>query len=318
MKIQLSRFTIIRKLLDRIYTFYRRKQSKKTIYNYVSTNDGWIKYGAKVVDSNDDLFDPYRCIGAAKLISVSNRTKNSIEIYDISNPFHLKKYITALTSGGQDKWDEKVNRAMVMKKNNKWLMWYTGQNGKNSSIGLAVSEDGSSYTRYSYNPILIAEEKYEKNSVMNPCVIWDDDENLFKMWYSAGDQFEPDVICYATSQDGIDWVKHKENPIFTKGEDLYDRMKVGGGEIIKDNEKYTLYYIGYETLDNARICCAYSRDGVTNWERSLNNPLISPSKGQWDSDAVYKPCVIQTNQGLLMFYNARKRNYETIGVAYKK
>ena len=34
------------------------------------------------------------------------------------------------------------------------------------------------------------------------------------MWYSGGDQYEPNAIGYATSRDGLKWSKHENNPIF--------------------------------------------------------------------------------------------------------
>ena len=30
------------------------------------------------------------------------------------------------------------------------------------------------------------------------------------MWYSGGEQYEPDAIGYATSKDGIDWTKCRD------------------------------------------------------------------------------------------------------------
>ena len=74
-------------------------------------------------------------------------------------------------------------------------MWYTGQSRNNSAIGIATSDDGIRFTRMQQKPILVPSEPYEKGSVMNPCVLWDKDEKIFKMWYAAGEQFEPDVLA---------------------------------------------------------------------------------------------------------------------------
>ncbi len=49
---------------------------------------------------------------------------------------------------------------------------------------------------------------------MCPRVIWDARLELFRMWYSGGEQYEPDAIGYATSADGMHW---RRNGQFTEG-----------------------------------------------------------------------------------------------------
>ena len=44
-------------------------------------------------------------------------------------------------------------------------------------------------------------------AVMCPSVIWDGQARLFRMWYSGGEQNEPNAIGYATSPDGLTWKK---------------------------------------------------------------------------------------------------------------
>jgi hypothetical protein len=34
------------------------------------------------------------------------------------------------------------------------------------------------------------------------------------MWYSGGEQYEPDAIGYATSSDRVAWTKAAANPVF--------------------------------------------------------------------------------------------------------
>ena len=47
---------------------------------------------------------------------------------------------------------------------------------------------------------------------MCPDVLWDDQAKLFRMWYSGGEQYEPDAIGYATSPDGDAWSKRPAIP----------------------------------------------------------------------------------------------------------
>lgn len=197
-------------------------------------------------------------------------------------------------------------------------MWYTGMNNAESRIGLAVSKDGINFKRSLHNPVLLPELDFENKSVMNPCVLWDEQKNLFRMWYSGGEKYEPDVICYAESKDGVSWAKNTA-PVLTKGLEEYDKYKVGGCDVHKTANGYVMYYIGYQNLDNARICKATSKDGI-NWRRSTSNPIISPSKDKWDSEACYKPAFYYSKKEnkSYIFYNGRKGHTETIGFAYKE
>lgn len=136
------------------------------------------------------------------------------------------------------------------------------------------------------------------------------------MWYSAGETYEPNVINYAVSSDGINW-KKRNTPVLEKGSAEWEKDRIGGCQVIKDADEYTIYYIGYQNIDLARICYAQSKDGI-NWIRPQNNLLLSPSADSWDSDAVYKPSVVSYKGQKLLFYNGHKGGGEYIGLATKK
>ena len=150
-------------------------------------------------------------------------------------------------------------------------MYYTGQYNGISKIGLAFSDDGYNFVKYNNNPVLEPEFDFEKQSVMNPHVIYDKEENLFKMWYSAGETYEPDVICYATSKDGITWKKYEKNPIFTPNPKKMslDWFKIGGCDVHKiSNQKYITCDF---TQNNIYLCNKiYKPFGVfNNWGYKL-------------------------------------------------
>ena len=216
-------------------------------------------------------------------------------------------------------WEDDINRNCVLKVDGKYKMWYTGQARGFSFIGYAESDDGIHFKRVLSEPVLISERAWEGFSVMNPCVIYEDGK--YRMWYAAGETYEPNVLAYAESSDGINWEKKKINPIFTAQEgNYYEQDRVGGCQVMKVPQMgYVMFYIGYENIDTARICGAASPDGITQWKRFKCNPLISPTEGDWDADACYKPSFLwnqDTNQWML-WYNGRKWGDECIGLALK-
>lgn len=213
-------------------------------------------------------------------------------------------------------WEDEINRNCVLKINGIYKMWYTGQARGYSYIGYAESVDGIHFERKYDEPILIPEFPWEGESVMNPCILYE--HGKYRMWYSAGETYEPNVLAYATSEDGIHWSKKRFNPIFVcEPNNIYEQARIGGCQVIKMEDEYYLFYIGYEDINTARICVAKSRDGIVQWERSPLNPIISPDAEMWDADACYKPSVIwnEEDQKWMLWYNGRRGSQEFIGFA---
>ncbi len=133
---------------------------------------------------------------------------------------------------------------------------------------------------------------------------------------SGGDQYEPDAIGYATSEDGLHWTRYPTNPIFQPDPGSpWEQHKVTAVQVEKHGEWYLMFYIGFRDVDHAQIGLARSKDGVTHWQRHPDNPIIRPGKDQWDHDACYKPCAIFDGEKWLLWYNGRHGSLEQIGVA---
>jgi len=213
-------------------------------------------------------------------------------------------------------WEHQVNRPGVVYKDGTFHLWYTGQARKRSQIGYATSNDGVNFTRRA-EPVLKAELEWEKRSVMCPHVTWNPEKKLLRMWYSGGDDYEPDAIGYATSADGVQWEKHATNPIFAADPKTpWEKKKVTACQVFKHGDWHLMFYIGFEHDSLARIGIARSRDGITGWERHPSNPIISPTRGAWDGASCYKPFAVfeKPNDRWLLWYNGRSRG-EMIGLA---
>jgi hypothetical protein len=77
-----------------------------------------------------------------------------------------------------------------------------------------------------------------------------------------------------------------------------------------------MLYIGFTDIDHARIGMARSLNGITGWERSKFNPIISRGHETWDADACYKPYAICDGKRWILWYNGRRKTEEQIGVVY--
>jgi len=195
-------------------------------------------------------------------------------------------------------------------------MWYTGQAKGKSWIGYATSPDGQKWKRMSDQPVLSPEKPWEKVAVMCPHVVYDNQEKLYRMWYSGGEQYEPNAIGYATSQDGVKWTKHEHNPIFRPDpKNAWEKDRVTACQVMRYGDGYLMFYIGFRDEQHAQIGIARSKDGITDWQRHPANPVLRPGKDKWDHDAVYKPYAIFDGRRWLLWYNGRKGGTEQIGLA---
>ena len=308
--------------------FYDCEENKR--YYQYGTAGGWKKYAGNPVFGGvyETCFDVSLLLeheGSSEQVFkmwFSWRPKRAIGYTESTDGIHWKEPVVVLKPVEGSDWEaDEINRPSVIYKDGTYQMWYSGQmhpymeDGR-SVIGFAESEDGIHWKRKE-RPVMEPGQPWEKQAIMCPHVLFDEEDKYYKMWYAAGEQFEPDVLCYAESKDGINWERYANNPILEKSNEKYDQCKVGGCDILKENDRYYMFYIGYQNVDTARVCMAESNDGIHNWVRSMDNPVISPEKKSWDADAVYKPTVVLNKQKnkLLMWYNGRKQNCERIGLA---
>lgn len=214
-------------------------------------------------------------------------------------------------------WEIIINRPVVLKRPDGYHMWYTGQAKDHSWIGYATSPDGINWKRMSDKPVLSPQIAWENAAVMCPHVIWDESANLYRMWYSGGEQYEPNAIGYATSKDGLNWMKHAANPVFTGDPAIeWEKERVTACQVEKRGDYHLMFYIGFRDIHHAQIGVARSKDGITDWQRHPSNPIVRPGFEKWDHDACYKPCAIFDGQKWLLWYNGRNRRVEQIGVVF--
>jgi len=293
---------------------------KADLSSAARTTGGWVKFGRNPVlgGTNGTCFDiSVLREREAYRMWVSWRPRRCIALVESKDGFvWTQPPQPVLGPRMESGWEDDINRPVVLKRDGKYHMWYTGQAKGHSAIGYAVSSDGVLWTRMSDKPVLAPEAAWEKGAVMCPHVIWDPVTKLYRMWYSAGDQYEPDAIGFATSRDGLSWERHAGNPVFKPDRaHPWEQHKVTGAQIEKHGDWYLMFYIGFRDVDHAQIGLARSRDGISGWQRYEANPIIRPGNGEWDHDACYKPYAIFDGQKWLLWYNGRHGGLEQIGVA---
>lgn len=283
------------------------------------TTAGWMKYPKNPVLGGNlgTCFDiSVLKEGEGYRMWFSWRPKKSIALTESKDGIEWAKPAVVLGPNDKTDWENDINRPVVIKNGDLYQMWYTGQARSKSWIGYATSTDGKTWKRESDKPVLSAEQPWEKVAVMCPHVIFDDKAKLYRMWYSGGEQYEPNAIGYATSEDGLKWNKWKLNPVFKPELGIaWEKDRVTACQVVAQNDGFLMFYIGFRDQEHAQIGVARSKDGITDWKRHPANPIIRPGMNKWDHDAVYKPYAIYDGKQWLLWYNGRKGGVEQIGLA---
>jgi predicted GH43/DUF377 family glycosyl hydrolase len=283
------------------------------------TTAGWVKHPRNPVLGGDlgTCFDISVLRDGEKYrMWFSWRAKKSVALVESPDGVQWSKPLIVLGPNEKTTWENDLNRPVVLKNGSRYQMWYTGQARGRSWIGYATSQDGKTWQRVSDKPVLAAEQSWEKVAVMCPHVLYDEPNKLYRMWYSGGEQYEPNAVGYATSRDGVRWTKHDRNPIFQP--DLHvawEKDRVTGCQVLRHGTWHWMFYIGFRDRDHAQIGLARSKDGITGWQRHPANPILRPGKDKWDHDALYKPYALFDGRRWLLWYNGRKGSVEQIGLA---
>ena len=183
--------------------------------------------------------------------------------------------------------------------------------------GLAVSDDGTNFSKHSRVPIFDRTEA-EPFSRSAPCVLVENGK--FRAWYWSCQYWSAEegwlhynnVIRYAESDDGINWKSTDHVCIAPEGPFDYT---VGRPWVIKDANVYKMWYsIRSRANVSYRIGYAESSDGLS-WERKDDEAGIAPSHEGWDSEMICHPCVVDVNAQRYLFYNGNRHGATGFGYA---
>jgi predicted GH43/DUF377 family glycosyl hydrolase len=281
-------------------------------------DSGWVKYAGNPVLGGQygTCFDICVLQEAGKYrMWVSWRPRQSVAITESGDGIHWGAPEIVLPPRSETGWEDDINRPVVVHREDGYYMWYTGQAKGHSKIGYAKSRDGIHWIRQSDKPVLESSLPWEGVAAMCPHVMWDEKERKWKMWYSAGTQYEPNAIGYATSPDGLVWEKYASNPVLAPDpSNNWESNRVSAAQVIHWKGWYYAFYIGFRDIDHAQIGMARSKNGITDWIKHADNPIVRPTPDGWDADACYKPYAVYGHGRWMLWYNGRREHLEQIGL----
>jgi len=195
-----------------------------------------------------------------------------------------------LWQGNLGDWDEAgVAHPSVIERNGEILMYYSGFGMAGERIGLAKSNDGKSFVKYSGNPVISPGVlgEWDSGGVDQPSIIYDGKQYVmaYRGW-ATGTGFTDthSQIGIATSHDGLNWIKNPANPILRFGPpDSWDEHGLLAPRLWYETGKYYLNYSGKSNSSKSASSIGHATaTTLTNWVKSSKNPIIFSGSTRWE------------------------------------
>ncbi len=169
--------------------------------------------------------------------------------------------------------DEKTGPRVVLKLGPAdYRMWYEAVPAPNKAkVGYAVSRDGLSWTKQGALSTLNPSQSWEggPDGEVSPNSILIEG-GVYKLWYHSFGDDGKRRIGYATSTDGLNWIKNPSPVLDVGPPGSFQDQFVTEPRVFKIGSLYRMYYTGHAVGDTGlgmyRWFYATSADGI-NWTR---------------------------------------------------
>jgi predicted GH43/DUF377 family glycosyl hydrolase len=200
---------------------------------------------------------------------------------------------------------------------NIFKMWCSSSPGLVSydfRISYFTSSDG---INWAFKSIVL--EKGEPSSwddygVQRPLVQFDG--SIYKMWYLGYRSGGFASVGYATSLDGISWIKNT-SPVLTPGNNGgWDDWSISDFTVVFNGTFYRMWYGAQRDANGPTATgAATSFDGIS-WTKYSGNPVLTSTPGNWDSEHVSAGPTVFNGNHYLMWYTGQQREHPaSIGLA---
>jgi predicted GH43/DUF377 family glycosyl hydrolase len=213
-----------------------------------------------------------------------------------------------------------VNPSCVLRVGDEWRMYYIGWQRSHRVpyhlfAGVAAAPEAERFVRLRRTPVL---DRTDAEPFVRSAISVLATESGYRAWYVSatawttvnGKPYPRYVIRCADSPDGIRWPDRGRLCIDLAG----DEFGIGRPWVLRDSDRYHMWYSIRSHSRPYRIGCAESADGLT-WERLDHRAGIEASDSGWDSEMICYAAVIDVNGRRLMFYNGNRHGATGFGVA---
>lgn len=166
------------------------------------------------------------------------------------------------------------------------------------------------WVKYSGNPVLsptpmvltTTPGSWDSAYAVSPRVLYDG--TIYRMWYNGGNMSGFAGVGYASSTNGVTWIKDSGPVLIPGPKGAWDSASVESGSVLWNGTLFLMWYRGSNptTYQAGAVGFAYSKDGVT-WVKSAGNPVLTGT--DIDQGYIASPYVIKTELTYTMWYVGR-------------
>jgi predicted GH43/DUF377 family glycosyl hydrolase len=186
--------------------------------------------------------------------------------------------------------------------------------GDGWTIGIVESRDLVTWQKIAE---LRPKDACEQKGLCAPgALVLDGKVHLFYQTYGNGPK---DAICHAVSENGVDFVRHPENPIFHPT-GTWNAGRAIDADAIEHNGQVFLYFATRDPAMKVQMLgvAAARRDsgfGRQAWTQLGDGPILKPEL-PWEKTCIEAASVCRRDGQFIMFYaGAYNNNPQQIGVA---
>jgi predicted GH43/DUF377 family glycosyl hydrolase len=183
------------------------------------------------------------------------------------------------------------------------------------SLGISVVRADTGWIRNPTNPVLLPSATgWDDLAVLFPRLLYNG--TGYQMWYTGAGQTpttQPGPfyrIGYATSSDGVHWIKSASTVLLPGPAGSWDSDSVASPSILYNGSVYMMWYVGVNGYSSAwfywwmyqgvqSFGLATSADGIS-WTKYAGNPVMKGSG--IDSFVMYSPWVLRVGNQFKMWY----------------
>ena len=275
------------------------------------TTAGWVKYEGNPVMGGKygTCFDiSVLKEGGAYRMWLSWRPKQSLALVESKDGIHWSEPPQIVLGPRKETgWEDDINRPVVLKREDGYHLWYTGQ-AKGHSVDRLRHQPRRHHLEAHERPAGplagASRGRRSPSCARTCCGTPDAASSACGIPAASSTSRTPSAMPPApTACTGPSTRPTRSSP--PTPSIAWEKHKVTACQVERRGDWHLMFYIGFRDEHHAQIGLARSRDGITNWQRHPANPIIRPGENQWDHDACYKPYAIFDGQKWLLWYNGR-------------
>lgn len=218
----------------------------------------------------------------------------------------------------EEGWDSiDVLNPSVVKYSDKYYNYYSGYDGSIWRTGVAVSDDGISWTKAKNNPALdLSKKGWDSDYIAANGSAIVHNNKIYYYYHGVDRNTGKASIGLAISDDGLEFKKY-DGPVITAGnKGMWNSISVADPYVIEHDGNLYMYYLGENEQGIQRLGVAMSEDGI-NWIENTLNPIMDVGVfGAFDEYGLGEPSIIYKAPYFYMLYTGRNSaEQRNIGIA---